>query len=28
VDIFYARRVMEIAPRKSTIVLDLKVKCG
>jgi len=28
VDIFYARRVMEIAPRKSTIALDLKVRCG
>jgi len=28
VDILYARRVMEIAPRKSTIVLDLKVRCG
>ena len=28
VDILYARRVMEIAPRKSTIALDLKVRCG
>jgi len=28
VDVVYARRVMEIAPRRSTIVLDLRVKGG